>query len=615
MSGMKNFTNLLPHYQLNLSLSILKIDLWSTTTLQIGVQVGGPVLVIYKRVFLSTDNQANLCGGPTGEYLDSFTSVFDHYDPFLVFVWNDNTLSTQSYGFFNFRLSALFCDLSCLKCTGPNDNQCTECYPNAALNSATSQCSCNAQFYTVTNDPCSTSPCTVCLACNANCNGCTGPLNTDCIACMYKKYGNACYASCPSNTYESSADPSICVNSCNSNEFIQNQVSCQLCDPSCLTCNGPTNADCLTCSSQKFLYQGNCYSTCPIPLWGNANYQCVAQCNKRQYGDSSDRTCKNCDPSCDSCFASGANNCYNCLSTAFSMNGVCYLQCPEPYFAMQNKTCCSSCGQGYFTNFVDRTCLPCDSSCKTCQRITKDDCISCFGSYVIQNGTCLANCNNGYYSYNGQCFKCDAMCSNCLGPSGSLCLGCTDPNLYLENYYCVSTCSSNLYQRDDTKTCEPCGSYGCLECNVKWNICSKCNENFTMNYLGVCVQNVDIMASLQKVSEENEFLISFSQRISLSNQEISQFIAVEISKRSLVEEGFIYSIIPFNEFSYELFFTFESNLTSETAFSVILNKKFLFSKHPNYILNETILTEYLSPVFICPESYMPLSSFLYFFNY
>ena len=38
---------------------------------------------------------------------------------------------------------------------------------------------------------------------------------------------------------------------------------CFYCDVSCDSCQGPSNADCLKCSSNYFLYEGKCLNNCP----------------------------------------------------------------------------------------------------------------------------------------------------------------------------------------------------------------------------------------------------------------------------------------------------------------------------------------------------------------
>ena len=104
-----------------------------------------------------------------------------------------------------------------------------------------------------------------CQKCSPDCPTCTALGSSFCTACyapsilLETTYGGGvglCVVACPSNMYlETGSGTRIC----------------QLCDPSCLTCSGPTASNCLTCSGA-------------IPLYFQSN-QCVlaSQCLSTTY--------------------------------------------------------------------------------------------------------------------------------------------------------------------------------------------------------------------------------------------------------------------------------------------------------------------------------------------
>ncbi|EAR85320.2 DOMON domain protein (macronuclear) [Tetrahymena thermophila SB210] len=82
--------------------------------------------------------------------------------------------------------------------------------------------------------------------CDSSCLTCQGPETTDCL-------------SCPSGTILSGNAPSICINPGTN------------CDPSCATCSGPGQSNCLTCSSvNKISYFGTCINSTPS-VWNRVD--------------------------------------------------------------------------------------------------------------------------------------------------------------------------------------------------------------------------------------------------------------------------------------------------------------------------------------------------------
>ena len=120
------------------------------------------------------------------------------------------------------------------------------------------------------------------LGCDKSCLTCSGFTASDCTSCdpngtLPYLNGSTCLGSCPSSyslisistviadniTYNVSTCGSTCLDGM---YFIDDIYggSCEACDSSCATCNGPLSINCLSCgSSDSFLWEGSCISGCP----------------------------------------------------------------------------------------------------------------------------------------------------------------------------------------------------------------------------------------------------------------------------------------------------------------------------------------------------------------
>ena len=628
----------------------------------------------------------------------------------------------------------VICHPTCSQCSGPNSNECSNCYVNAQL-TLSFECFCLSQYYYLEHSPCLSPPCSECLICNSNCNECTGPLDSDCIACAVtlKTYANQCISSCPLNTWISSTNPTLCVNSCNSDEYEDITTnSCKKCDSSCLTCEGTSASDCKTCLSSSFLYQKTCITSCPIPLWrASSSLLCETSCQINQYGDPNDRTCKECDASCNSCSNYGPSDCLTCSGSLYFLNGACFSMCPSLFWAINqicvsdcdsscltcegpsasdcktclsssflyqktciticsiplwrasssllcetscqinqygdpndrtckecdascnscsnsgpancltcsgslyflqgacfsmcpiffwaiNQICVSDCGVGKFGDNFDRKCKICDSKCNTCVGATSNDCSSCNAGFFIENGQCVLTCKSGFYGNvsTNTCEICESSCLSCKGPTSHDCLSCVDAKNYLENFICGINCSENLFERDETKTCEVCITNNCLKCYRKWNRCKQCEDGYVLFSNGSCLKKIYLYPTLIKDGEKNEFNLSCNYSIGLSENDLQKFLKIFIE----TPIKYNYTIVRRNDSLLSLYFTFLSNITKEIEFSLQLNEVFLQSKHPNYFLNETDLKNKLSILLLCPTEYITqgknilnFSKILYFF--
>eukprot|EP00357_Protocruzia_adherens_P030655 CAMPEP_0114986614 /NCGR_PEP_ID=MMETSP0216-20121206/8525_1 /TAXON_ID=223996 /ORGANISM="Protocruzia adherens, Strain Boccale" /LENGTH=1320 /DNA_ID=CAMNT_0002349071 /DNA_START=266 /DNA_END=4228 /DNA_ORIENTATION=- len=96
-----------------------------------------------------------------------------------------------------------------------------------------------------------------CKNCHTTCKTCDGATATDCLTCETTDYWFGYYyaankqcvreVECPTNTYRDGGQ------------------QCLSCHGDCATCSGPTNSDCLSCPSSKYLKTGGTGSTATDP--------------------------------------------------------------------------------------------------------------------------------------------------------------------------------------------------------------------------------------------------------------------------------------------------------------------------------------------------------------
>ena len=162
--------------------------------------------------------------------------------------------------------------------------------------------------------------------------------------------GGVCYGSCPVGYYGDSSG--VCLS----------------CDGSCLTCSGPLNSNCLSCTTGAVV-SGTCYSTCP--------------------SNSYSALCLPCHSTCITCSGPSSSEC---------------LSCPSPSFLHLNlSTCLTSCSKGQLTDNLNLTCLSCppgqvgyysscvacDPACLTCDGVGFMACLSCEAGKELVQRACV----------------------------------------------------------------------------------------------------------------------------------------------------------------------------------------------------------------------------------
>lgn len=103
----------------------------------------------------------------------------------------------------------------------------------------------------------------LCINCPSLCDTCdqTGICITCVSGAFFSPYDNLCHNPCPGAYY---GDTSTYV--------------CEACDPSCLTCFGPTSVQCNSCPPLTYLVYSTCYSTCPPHTYSLTCQMCHSSC-------------------------------------------------------------------------------------------------------------------------------------------------------------------------------------------------------------------------------------------------------------------------------------------------------------------------------------------------
>uniref|UniRef100_UPI001ED83835 extracellular matrix protein FRAS1 n=1 Tax=Scatophagus argus TaxID=75038 RepID=UPI001ED83835 len=188
------------------------------------------------------------------------------------------------------------CDSQCLTCDMAG--VCTSCRDPARV-LLFGECqydSCAHQYYLNTTTR-------VCRECDWSCNACKGPLRTDCLLCMegYVLQDGVCTQGCSPGSY-------------------QDGDKCLGCDDHCVECRGP--GQCQQCRPPYATLQG----------------QCVLECGRNYFLDTSTQVCKPCSSDCVLCEEVG--RCRACHHQTYLMEGYCTPNCGNGYYADQKTRTC-----------------------------------------------------------------------------------------------------------------------------------------------------------------------------------------------------------------------------------------------------------------------------------
>ena len=234
-------------------------------------------------------------------------------------------------------------------------------YSSASFSGSCIQCSAG----TTDHDSDPSTPCVICSAGAYAPAGSFGSCAS--LACAYGTVDEDSNSSTPCITcdgtthYQDQSGQTQCkycllASNCSTTQYLSGICTalsspiCSLCHPTCLTCTGPTSANCSSCSTGLNLQRGVCVSSCSLGSYANSSKVCSA-----------------CSPPCVGC-AGSALSCTICNNTAVTSTTL--PQSSQTY--LLNSTCTSTCDQiGYYKNNV-------------ANQTTSGQCISCS---VCQYGT------------------------------------------------------------------------------------------------------------------------------------------------------------------------------------------------------------------------------------
>lgn len=227
------------------------------------------------------------------------------------------------------------------------------------------------------------------------------------------------------------------------------------CDPECDSqgCYGKGPTQCVACKHYRL--DNTCVSRCPPRSFPNQGGVCWP-----------------CHESCETCAGAGQDSCLTCA--------------PAHLYVTDLAVCLQICPDGYYENYDNRTCVPCEANCASCQD-RPDYCTSCDHHLVMHEHKCYSACpKNTYETEDYNCADCHPSCMTCNGSSESQCILCRAGRFAHEGR-CLNACPDGFFGDKKRHECMPC-PIGCSTCS-SGSICTACRDNWTMNKKAKCIAN------------------------------------------------------------------------------------------------------------------------------
>ncbi|EAR93938.2 H-type lectin domain protein (macronuclear) [Tetrahymena thermophila SB210] len=363
----------------------------------------------YQKCF-SCDMKCKKCSGP---FYNQCSECLNNYYFYKNSCYIDQPEQTTCQ---NYKCQPCF--NLCQTCSGVNQNQCLSCINNYSLNSNTNQCeisTCQDGYFPDKN-------LNSCLLCQLGCRKCSS--FSVCLECASIKDNQGI-----TQTYILDTQHQQCYLKCPNGKYFDLQTrQCTSCNKSCLTCDGKTSQNCLSCIDGAYI---------------NSNRMCECQ-NKNQGFASDFSKCISCQiKNCSKCFYS--NTCDSCSEFAL--------------FNTQKNEC--TCMNGYFFSNSIQKCTKCiKNNCQTClsDGLT---CTKCQSGFLMTKYSTCVYCNNYQYSSDGK--NCDLKCPNgCqVCANGKKCIQYSRDNPGgIPNQFCHNSCSS----------CSGLTKFDCLNCSSSTRI-------------------------------------------------------------------------------------------------------------------------------------------------
>ncbi|CAD8134634.1 unnamed protein product [Paramecium pentaurelia] len=274
---------------------------------------------------------------------------------------------------------------------------------------------------------------------NIKCQKC----HHSCLTCANSTEKDACLECPSSRTAQQSGSffECFCTDSNTFDDGFSQQ--CQQCDLSCKTCYGPLSSNCLTCD-KNYRQLELSYCVCPI-----------------KYYDIGELKCAECHYSCHRCFG---NNAESCIMCSFDLN----------LRVLKGNTC--KCVDGYYEEDGIAQCQKCSYKCEKCD-IQPDKCLSCpLNSLRKLDPIKRCYCPEEYFDKENEtiCLKCHFKCKTCKGIEQNECLSCDSiQHRELKNSLCQ--CQPNYYEME-VQECASCSPF-CYECINNSKNCTSCKDD------------------------------------------------------------------------------------------------------------------------------------------
>ncbi|XP_037934689.1 furin-like protease 2 [Teleopsis dalmanni] len=225
------------------------------------------------------------------------------------------------------------------------------------------------------------------------------------------------------------------------------------CDPECDSqgCYGRGPTQCVACKHYRL--DNTCVSRCPPRSFPNQGGVCWP-----------------CHESCETCAGAGQDSCLTCAPAHLHVTdlAVCLQVCPD----------------GYYENYDNKTCVPCEANCASCQD-RPDYCTSCEHHLVMHEHKCYSACPlHTYETEDYNCASCHSSCATCNGSAESQCITCRSGRFAFDGK-CLNSCPDGYYADKKRQECVSCPT-GCATCSIN-GFCLTCRENWTRNKKGKCI--------------------------------------------------------------------------------------------------------------------------------
>ncbi|EAR91891.3 transmembrane protein, putative (macronuclear) [Tetrahymena thermophila SB210] len=181
------------------------------------------------------------------------------------------------------------------------------------------------------------------------------------------------------------------------------------------------------------------------------------------------------------------NSCLPCNSTCKTCNGSSNqncLSCKPSFYLYQDKIQQNEAG----------SCQSCDQSCLKCQGPSNKDCITCKKNYILlPTLRKCALCEEGYFFNQSSCDQCDQTCLTCTGKNKQDCIDCRQ----------------GLILSSVSKTCEKSSQVQNEQERIKYSQDTGCYDQKQQQVVSTCLDQIENSQSNTKILD-TLFIVNLS---------------------------------------------------------------------------------------------------------